>query len=181
MKYLKIVTFALFLMAVLLSSCEKDDICAQATPTTPKLVLRFYDFGNQDEIKRASALRVTGLDDDNEEITISNLSVAITDSIAIPLRIDANESKFTFHLDYEIDDNDTPEDPSDDIISGNPDIVTINYQREEVYVSRACGFKTIFNALIINVEDDGDNWILTSEIINETVENEISAHVKIFH
>ena len=181
MKYIKIVTFAFFLMTVLLSSCEKDDICAQATPTTSKLILRFYDFSTKDETKSASLLRVTGIDDANEEITISNLSVGTTDSIVIPLRTDADESKFTFHLDYEIDDNDTPEDPDDDIILGNPDIVTISYEREEVYVSRACGFKTIFNALIFNVEDDGDNWILTSEIINATVENEISAHVKILH
>ena len=104
-----------------------------------------------------------------------------TDSIALPLRTDTDISKFTFHIDYAIDDNVTPEDPDDDIILGNPDVVTINYQREDVYVSRACGFKTIFNNVNFSFETDADNWIINSEIINANVENEFTAHIKIFH
>jgi hypothetical protein len=181
MKYLKTITFSLVLMVLLLSGCEKDDICAETTQTTPKLVLRFYDITSQDDTKNVTALRVTGLDDNNEEITITNLSLVTTDSITLPLRTDAHETKFTFHLDYEVDDNGTPEDPDDDIVLGNSDIVTISYQREDVYVSRACGFKTIFNNVSFSFEADADNWIINSEIINATVENEFAAHVKIFH
>lgn len=177
-----IFSLIIFLISVLLiQSCEKDDICSETTPTTPKLILRFFDVASQDETKNAAGLRVTGFDDNNEEVEISGLNIITTDSINLPLRTDADITKFTFHLDYGIDDNGTPDNPDDDIILGNPDIVTINYQREDVYVSRACGFKTIFNNLTISVENDGDKWVLNSEIINSTVENEITAHVKIFH
>lgn len=177
----KINALLLLLIFIIIPSCEKDDICAETTPTTPKLILRFYDITSQEDTKSVTGLRVTGLDENNEDIEISNLNIVTTDSINLPLRTDADVTKFTFHLDYEIDDNGTPDNSDDDITLGNPDIVTISYQREDVYVSRACGFKTIFNNLTISVELDGDNWIVNSEIINSVVENETTAHVKIFH
>ena len=178
MKKISVLILLLLLTTV---SCEKDDICAETTATTPKLILRFYDITSQDETKSATGLRITGFDVNNDEVGISNLNVTTTDSINLPLRTDANSTKFTFHKDYAIDNNGTPEDISDDIVLGNPDIVTLNYTREDVFVSRACGFKTIFKDLTLSVEDDGDKWIINSEIINSTIEKNTSAHVKIFH
>ncbi len=178
---MKKISALLLLLLLTTASCEKDDICAETTATTPKLILRFYDITSQDDTKDAIGLRVTGLDDSEEDIEISDLNIVTTDTINLPLRTDANATKFTFHKDYAVDNNGTPDNPDDDITFGNPDIVTISYQREDVYVSRACGFKTIFNNLTISVELDGDNWIINSEIINSIVENETTAHVKIFH
>lgn len=178
---MKKISALLILLLIVITSCEKDDICAETTPTTPKLILRFYDITSQEDTKSVNGLRVTGLDDNNEEVDIPSLNLVTTDSINLPLLTDANATKFTFHKDFAIDNNGTPDDISDDIILGNPDIVTVSYQREDIYVSRACGFKTIFNNLTISVELDGDNWIINSEIINSIVENETTAHVKIFH
>jgi len=178
---MKKISTLLLLLLLTTASCEKDDICPESTPTTPKLILRFYDISNQDDTKSVTDLRVTGFDENNEEVDISNLNIVTTDSINLPLRTDTDVTKFIFHKDYDVDDNGTPDNPDDDITLGNPDIVTISYQREDVYVSRACGFKTIFNNLTISVELDGDNWIVNSEIINSVVENETTAHVKIFH
>ena len=178
---MKKISVLILLLLLITASCEKDDICAETTATTPKLILRFYDITSQDETKSATGLRVTGFDANNDEVEISNLNVTTTDSINLPLLTDANSTKFTFHKDYSIDNNGTPEDISDDIVLGNPDIVTINYTREDVFVSRACGFKTIFKDLTLSVEDDSDKWIINSEIINSTIEKNTSAHVKIFH
>mgnify|MGYP006353373257 FL=1 len=36
----------LLAVAFTFSSCEKDDICDANTPTTPRLVIGFYDFLN---------------------------------------------------------------------------------------------------------------------------------------
>lgn len=174
-------SFLLLLSVLTIFSCEKDDICAAATATTPKFIIRLNDIASQEDTKNVTDLRVTGFDDNNEPVEISNLNVVTTDSINLPLRTDTNTTRFTFHKNYAIDTNGTPDDTSDDIELGNPDIVTVNYEREDVFVSRACGFKTIFNILSFSVENDGDNWIINSEIINATVENEITAHVKIFH
>ena len=170
-----------FFIATLTISCEKDDICAETTATTPKLILRLYDITSQEDTKNVNGLRVTGFDDNNEVVEISNLNVVNTDSINLPLRTDADVTKFIFHKEYAVDDNGTPDDVSDDFETGNPDEVTIQYVREDIFVSRACGFKTIYKELTISVEDDSDKWIINSDIINLTVENENSAHVKIFH
>ncbi len=172
---MKKISALLLLLLIIAPSCEKDDICAETTATTPKLILRFYDITSQEDTKNATGLRVTEF---NETNAISNLNVVTTDSISLPLRTDVNVTKFTFHKDYEAITNTEGDTIS---IEGNLDIVTINYEREDVYVSRACGFKTIFNIITFSVEDDGDKWILNSDIINFTVENEFTAHVKILH
>jgi hypothetical protein len=172
---------ALLLLFSAFYSCEKDDICAESTPTTPKLIIRFYDISSQEDTKNASGLRVTAFDENNAGVLISNLNVVTTDSINLPLRTDADLTKFVLHKDYSVNDNGTPSDTSDDIILGNPDTITITYQREDVYVSRACGFRTIFNNIAFSFESDGDNWIVNSEIINSIIDNETTAHIKIFH
>ena len=41
----KIISF-LLLFAFGLSGCEKDDICDANTPTTPRLIISFYDYNN---------------------------------------------------------------------------------------------------------------------------------------
>jgi len=160
----------LFLLFSAFYSCEKDDICSESTPTTPKLIIRFYDISSQEETKNVTGLRVTAFDENNIEVLISNLNIVTTDSISLPLRTDANLTKFVLYKDY-----------VDDVTIGNPDTVTIRYEREDVYVSRACGFRTIFNNLTFSFENDGDNWIVNDEVINSLIDNETTAHVKIFH
>jgi Family of unknown function (DUF6452) len=164
----KITVLLLFTFAFY--SCEKDDICAESTPTTPKLIIRFYDISNQEDTKSVTGLKVTSFDDNNVEVDISNLNILTTDSINLPLRTDVDLTKFVLYKDY-----------VDDVAIGNPDTVTIRYEREDVYVSRACGFKTIFKNLSFSFENDSDNWIVNDEIINSIIDNETTAHVKIFH
>ncbi|MCB0463033.1 MAG: DUF6452 family protein [Flavobacteriaceae bacterium] len=163
---------ALLLLCFVITNCEKDDICSSDTGTTPKLILRFYDISDEDETKQVPNLLVYGIDDSNEPVLFDHigLTAANKDSIAIPLRTDGNATRFVLHRDYE-GDSDT----------GNIDIITANYIGENIYVSRACGYKTIYNALALDLEPDSDNWVINSEIINTTVENETTAHVKIYH
>jgi hypothetical protein len=172
--------FILLCGMVVLVSCERDDICSATTPTTPKAIVTFYDVANQESLKSVQGLRVIG---EGQESPVSTLNVVTTDSIAIPLRTNMNSTTFVFHKNYTIDDNDTPDDDSDDIIGGNPDTLTITYDPEEIYVSRACGFKTVFRNFSIVLEDDGDNWIQTFTNVSDnlTIENEEQAHINITH
>ena len=181
MKYTKHILFLLIALTAIILSCEKDDICAAETPTTPQLVLRFYDIASQDDTKVVTGLLAYTFDDMDNVIAILGEGIATRDSIAIPLRTDMNSTNFVLHRDYEIDDNGTPDDETDDIILGNPELITVNYEREDVYVSRACGYKTIFNSISFSVESDTDNWIVNSQIINTNVENQNAAHVQVFH
>lgn len=172
-------------------SCERDDICAESTPTTPHLIIRFYDFAEQSETLNVVGLRIVALDNEDNELE-EYQSATTTDSIAIPLRIIDNDdnplngvtTKFILDKDFgAVDDNGTPDDDTDDIDLNNKDTIVISYKPKDVYVSRACGYKTIFEDLQITREEDDNNWIVTYQLVNEplTVENETEAHIKIFH
>ena len=166
----KIVSF--FILIVFIFACEKDDICADGTPTTARLIVKFYDATLPEETKTVANLAVYGLNDQNEPVFFDNITN--TDSLAVPLRTDANVTQLVFHKDIT---------DLNDLLVGNTDNVDINYNREDQYVSRACGYKAIFELLSADLTADTDNWILNIEINtdNSTVENEQAAHIKVFH
>ena len=60
-----------------LSSCEKDDICDANTPTTPRLVMTFYDISSPTKTKNVTNLKVIG--DGMEEGIVFNESHAEDD------------------------------------------------------------------------------------------------------
>ena len=179
MKY----SFALLLIIIIAFwGCEKDDICSEDTETTPRLILRFYDNDNPENIKTVPNILVNGL---GSNFIVDDLDGSVSrDSIVLPLKTNALETQFRIYKDFSYDDNGTPDDTTDDIIGGNEDILTVDYNVEFVYVSRACGYKTIFTEVILTIEDDGDNWILNTQPVNDdfqNIENERAAHFQIFH
>lgn len=143
---------SIIVVITLITSCEKDDICID--PVTSNLVIRFYDNANPTEYKSRVDLYVWA---EGRDTIYDDVS---TDSIAIPLN--PAEDFTIYHLS------------SDDI----EDTITINYTREEVFVSRSCGYKYNFNDLTLT--DVTNNWIISTEITNQTVENE-TEHIKILH
>lgn len=175
MKRLKKIHFFTILVTCifLLIGCERDDICAESTPTTPKAIITFFDVANPQTPKSVTNLRIIG---EGEPEPLSTVNIITSDSIAIPLRTNAMETRYIFYKNYE-------EDADGNITGGNPDTVIITYATEQIYVSRACGFKTVFKNYLVEAEDDGDNWILTSlraeDITN--IENENQAHINIRH
>ena len=64
---------------------------------------------------------------------------------------------------------------------GNPDTVDVNYIRDDIYVSRACGYKATFTNLGATPLADADNWIANITIENNTINNENAAHINIYH
>lgn len=148
---------------LLLTSCERDDICIE--PTTPKLIIRFYDASNPANLKNVKLLSVwaTGKD------TLVNYKSLTTDSIAIPLNVNATLTDYHFKTNT-IDGS---------IVNNIIDALTINYTPEEVFVSRSCGYKTIFNNTTVTVNTN--NWIQSINVLNPNINNEILAHVKIYH
>ena len=171
MKHYKILALFFGIITIFSMGCEPDDICAASTPTTPNLIIRFYDILNQDSKKNVFNLKVQGLGNDNP---LTDYNVVTTDSIVLPLKTDANTTQYSLHKEYS---------NVNDVIGGNEDIITINYSTEQVYVSRACGYKTIFKNVTLTINNDGDNWIQSKESINDnqSVEDEKAAHFKLFH
>lgn len=150
-KYLVITI--IFLVTFL--SCEKDDICIE--DTTPKLIIRFYDNDIRTELKQLDAMYVWVVDFDS----ISTYNNVKTDSIVIPLNLKENITK------YVIEKN------------AIKDTIEFNYFRNDIFVSRSCGYKTNFENLEINSHTL--NWIKNYTIINPIIENETAAHINIYH
>lgn len=164
----KLFLLTIILGAFLISACEKDDICVDGD--TPLLVLRFYDAQDTANFKSVSGLRIIG---DGQDIPVNTFSDrSTTDSVAIPLRADQSSTRFFLIL------NSADE---DDVETGNIDTLNIAYTIEELFVSRACGFIANYNDLDPQLTTGSENWIQSIEVIDTTVTNQFSAHVKIFH
>lgn len=154
------------ILIIAFSSCTRDDICSEATQTTSKLVINFKNFSSPLEARGVGNLTI--ISDLNEEIVIDNVT---SDSINIPLHAGADFSSFQF-IKFSDSETDT-----------NTDVIRFDYQREDIYVNRACSFRTIFSELNYDLtpEDNNTNWIQSVEILNNTVENENEAHITIYH
>ena len=46
------------LSIIIISSCEKDDICSETTQTTPQLIITFYDAADIEQSKTVESLAV---------------------------------------------------------------------------------------------------------------------------
>lgn len=180
MKYLKILIIPVLLGIITLIACEPDDICPEATSTTPRLIIDFYDALNPESKKNVFDLVAVGVGNEN---ILSDYSFTNTDDVFLPLKTDDNTTQYILIKDAEVNDNGTPENPDDDFIEGNADTITINYSREEIYVSKACGYKTIYKNVTLTIEPDDDNWMLSREPLtdNQSVEDEFETHYNVTH
>ena len=91
----------------------------------------------------------------------------------IPLKTFQDSSVFYFVQ------NGSAEPTTDD----NLDEVTFNYTRRTEYVSRACGYKTLFTLDAVNpvvLTADSNNWIQNIIVTQPNIENENETHVKIY-
>lgn len=184
MKYFKILIIPMLLMVALSISCERDDICPGSTPTTPRLIIDFLDATDQDNSKNVFDLVVVGVED-NTPLTdpLSDYVFTDTDNVILPLKTTDNTTEYILISGASENDNGTPDDDTDDFIDGNYDRIEINYSREQVYVSRACGFKTVFKNVTLTIVDDGDNWMLSRQPLtdNQSVEDETTTHFNVSH
>lgn len=162
-------------------SCEPDDICPASTPTTPSLVIEAFDADNPENNKNIFGLTVIGVGQTEPLPGYFNVS---KNKLLLPLDTRTNKTQYQLIKDTFINDNGTPDDSSDDYIDGNSDLITINYSTKAVFVSRACGYKYIFENVSIQVDQNDPNpWISSIAPINpnQSVENETETHFNLYH
>lgn len=153
-------------MIVLFIACERDDICPAATPTTPFLIIEFFDVSESEENKAVQGLSYL-TQNSNDTILIGN-----TDSIALPLNTNQNVTQFQLIRN------------TNSANFRNVDTIRFIYEVGEVYVNRACGFKAVFRDLsaIRTAENPiSNNWIRSVSAQQLNVENEQNTHVFILH
>ena len=178
MKKISLLLILLLSIGIIIS-CERDDICPESTPTTPKLIIEFYDSANPESIKFVPQIRVQGVNNDN---VLEGYEATNVDDLILPLRTDTTATQYRLRKDYSNNNAGTPDDPSDDFPNGNEDIITIKYTTEQVFVSRACGYKTVFRNISLTIEQDSNNWIASRQSVtdNQSVEDETTAHFYLF-
>ena len=146
-------------------SCTRDDICTEDTPTTPLLIITFNDIANPTQRKSVSSLTVETVEQNTKEV----ISATTTDSIAVPLR---NSAEFT---NYRFKKGVGTSEP-------NTDFVTFTYTYEDIYVNRACAFKTVYGDLDMLRQSEGTaNWILQFNVLTTDVTDQNETHITIFH
>lgn len=158
---------ALVFISLSFFSCEKDDICTEAT--TPRIVMEFYDISNPANLKNVVNLKIIAEGQATELGTYNGVS-----KIYLPLKVTDDVTKYSLKLNNTSD------------INANEDKLEFNYTRQNVYVSRACGYKTIFKLndsngtlLTDNTTPDGF-WIQNLVISNSNIINENETHIKIY-
>ena len=176
MKNIKTIIIFLCVLCVVYfsSSCERDDICSEDTPTTPLLIIKFIDNVTGINSKAPNELLIKPID---TTITDSIYFISNVDSIAIPLRTDASIT------DYEFIINADTTDEGNEII--NRDTISFQYTLQEEYLNSACGFRATFTGLTTTPPDEPDdaNWIkvVTIQRDRENIIDETAAHILIFH
>ncbi len=176
----KIVVLVLAL-AFSFSSCEKDDICDANTPTTPRLIITFHDLKTPSVLKNIENLKVIGTGMTQGIIFNPNASgeakyVTNSSKIGIPLKTTEDTCSFSFILNS----------GNSNLDLVNTDHIKIDYSRNEVFVSRACGFKTLFTLNTTNPITHTDaatpdqKWIKYISVEKNNIDNENETHLKIF-
>lgn len=171
---MKKIFLIVLVLALSFSGCEKDDICDGNTSTTPRLIIEFYDNADHMVLKN-----------------VTNLQATADDAVGVPLTFTA-ESKIELPLkttDVTTDITTKYTLVLTDPLTTSTDVLEFNYTTDNVFVSRACGFKTIYDlngttlpSFVLNgnpVLTPG-NWIKDIEVIQPNINDENETHIKIY-
>jgi hypothetical protein len=159
----------LLLLAFTLPGCEKDDICDPSTATTPRLIIDFYSKSNPTELKNVTNLALVAEGHEDEPIGFNGVS-----RITVPLQSTADITQYKFILNY----------GAENTAITNVDNLEFKYTRTDIFVSRACGFKTLFifgaNPYTLTDAEPADGtWIQSVTLLQPLILNEDDAHLKI--
>ncbi|MFD0762387.1 DUF6452 family protein [Lutibacter aestuarii] len=148
-KYSTLIILALILML----SCEKDDICVETT--TPRVIILFNNFDEPENSKELSSL--TFWVNENDSIVLNQT----IDSLAFPIDLTQNSTQYIFKT------------------NNIKDTINLEYNRKDIFVSRSCGYKTIFEE--VQNKSNTFNWVKDITINQTTIENETATHITILH
>lgn len=162
-----LLTLVVFLCAM--QACERDDLCATSIPKSPRLVLRFADAANPGQFLAPTGLKVI-YPEVNDSLPSGSGTFA-QDSLGIPIPTGIGEINTLIIL----------VENANDTLLRNADTLDLRYLANEVFVSKACGFKNDFILQSVSLRADNNNWIQSISIINDTIQNEFQAAVRIVH
>lgn len=152
-------------------NCERDDICGEDIPTTPRIFLEYYNNDTTVDLKAVTMdMREIGSED--------TIRVSAQTSVYVPLRTDADSVTWIFTVN--------PDSSDPNLV--RTDTITFNYTRTEVFVSRACGYKTVYDLnnqagqtpAIQHSPSPPNAWMRDLIIDSYDIETEDDAHIRVF-
>ncbi len=152
--------YVLLLVVLIVSqiSCEVDDICVEGG--TPQLIIRFCDAkSHADTIKFKKPVDLFVRAIEKKDTLYKKVSV---DSLVLPLNTLKNATSYS--LEVKNDEKVTDE-------------ITIKYDKKDVFVSKSCGYKTIFENV---TGTHTKNWIKKIMLKGTSIKNENQAHLYIY-
>lgn len=145
----------LMIVPFLLSGCEEDDICIGEG--TPNLTVVFRNQLNTENQK--DSLTIYRSADIGFEDADTLFEKFFTDSIKLPLA-GLNTDRVYFKIKRRS--------------NTDSDILTVNYQSKSEYVSKACGFRVVYEGLNYDTTQQHINSLLpaeSNELKDETTTN----------
>lgn len=160
--------FILCIPLLILAGCQYDDICGEKEPATPRLVIKFFDKEHPGLVKEVTNFNVKVLENDS-----LYFDKPVNDTlVAIPLRTYENSTTYEFIINQD----------SQEGLEELKDTITFEYTPKNVYIGRACGFKTNFYDFSISHPPENANWIEHIEIPHSnSITNEKQALLYIYH
>ena len=132
------------------------------------MIIIFKDDADRNNKKLVDDLSI----ETDYENSLLVLDRTATDSIAIPLSTTSDTTKYRFIRSRGTGDN----------LEVNIDHVMFVYSRKDLYVNRACGFKSKFqNLQTTRIDEGSSNWILDISTIKDTIIDEKKAHLTFYH
>ncbi|AWH86246.1 hypothetical protein HYN59_14505 [Flavobacterium album] len=163
-------------------SCEKDDICATNTPTTPSLIVEFYDKDNTEELVNVVNFKYYAVGETDTLPDVADDVTTTVNKIKLPLRTNATTTKWGLIFTRRLSNG--------QFTTPNTDFLEFNYTTNQFYVSRACGYKTTFtlnpdqplgsNPKLTDSDAADGLWIDDISLETTNIENENETHLKIF-
>lgn len=173
--YIKKISLFGFALGVLtLTSCEPDDICL--AEEAPFVTLKLYYPNSDTDLEDTIFYKVYANDtlliesgSNAKDLTVLNLPILTTENRTLKYVLEQGSSYNTTL----INNNDTIVTPH----IAPQDIIYVNYQIDNKYNSKACGFGVYFKDATFTTTN---NWIQNLEIVNTTIDDATSTNLNIF-
>ena len=146
------------LAVIAIVSCERNDLCID--PGTPGVVTVFYN-GISQQRQAVDSLVVLSQNGDTV------IAPVRTDSLVIPLPVQGNEIKMIFQYQHGN--------------LRNPDTIRFGFTPELQFISKACGFKTVYTDFNAALVPDNDNWIQSVQPVQTRIDNDSIKHLAIYY
>jgi len=167
---------ALLLLCAIWSyyGCERDDICSDSTQKTALMTINFLDIDDDTVDKAVPSLQVQVLNAKEADFVKPEIAVDLT-TITLPLDTTKNGTTFYLTANSGVTEN--------DISIANTDTLSVVYERNHLYINRACGYRIIFNKLneIKEERTEDQDWIKEVFVEKTTVDLNEEIHIIIRH